>query len=457
MTPGTEPSDFAPPALSGWCADSRVRLRTLILLRWFAIAGQTITILLVAFWLQFEVLLGASLAVVAASAWLNLFLMVALPSQKLVKEWEAALQLAFDVLQLAALLALTGGIANPFLLLFIAPLAVSASVLRPQTTAALAALAFFSIALLAVWHLPLPWRRDEALILPYIYQLGLVAAVLIGLGFTSVYAWRVATEEERLSLALSAVQAVLSREQRMSALGGLAAAAAHELGTPLATIHLIAKEMARELPKDSPLMEDCQLLVSQSERCKQILKQLSQRPETSDAVHARMPLSALLEEAAGPHKDFGIEVLITAAPAPGQGEEDAAEPEVRRMPEVIHGLGNIIENAVGFAEKRVEVIARWTGMEVELVVRDDGPGFPPNVLPRLGEPYVSERRPGDRGGGMGLGFFIAKTLLERAGGRVEFKNRPPPAQGAVVRAVWVRRNIEAPPMPATASELGTTA
>lgn len=433
-------------AASAWTAPGRVRLRTLVLLRWLAIAGQTATVLFVEAGLGFDLPLGATLAVIAASAWLNLFLMVALPSQRLVKEWEAAGQLAYDVLQLTVLLALTGGIANPFLLLYVAPVAVSAAVLRPVTTAWLAALSYFCVIALAIWKLPLPWFPGETFELPGAYQAGLVGAVLIGMGFTSVYAWRVAAEEERLAVALAAAQAVLSREQRLSALGGLAAAAAHELGTPLATIHLVAKEMLREIPKDSPLLEDVQLLVSQSERCRTILKQLSAKPDGGDVVHARMSLQALLEEAAEPHRGLDAQINVSVL---ASGEADAAAPELRRLPEVIHGLGNLIENAVGFAASRVDVQARFTQLEIEITVRDDGPGFPASVLPRLGEPYISERseRSGGAGGGLGLGFFIAKTLLERTGARVDFRNRTPPRMGAIVRAVWPRRAIEAETSP----------
>ncbi|MBU6373124.1 MAG: ActS/PrrB/RegB family redox-sensitive histidine kinase [Alphaproteobacteria bacterium] len=437
------PADRAPSTGSAWTSEGRVRLRTLVLLRWLAIGGQSGAALFVQLVLGFDVPLGAALAVIATSAWLNLFLMIALPSQRLVKEWEAALQLAYDVVQLAVLLALTGGIENPFLLLFIAPVAVSAAVLRPSTTAGLAALAYVCVGALALWHWPLPWYPGQALDLPPLYQAGLAAAVLIGLGFTSVYAWRVAAEEERLNIALAAVQAVLAREQRLAALGGLAAAAAHELGTPLATIHLVAKEMARGLPADSPLQEDVQLLVSQSERCRTILKQLSSQPETRDVVHERMPLRALVEESIGAHHAKGktIEIRIGAGDAVPEG---APPPDVRRSPEILHGLGNLVENAVDFAESMVVVTATWTPVEIEITVCDDGPGFAPNVLPRLGEPYVSERSAGQTGGGLGLGFFIAKTLLERSGARVEFQNAT--TGGALVRSIWPRRAIEARPL-----------
>jgi two-component system sensor histidine kinase RegB len=424
------------PLPSFWSATSRVRSRTLILLRWLAVFGQTIAVLFVRYGLKVDFPLHWALVAILVSVALNFFLISRRRSQDLALEWEAAVQLAYDVMQLAVLLALTGGLQNPFVFLFIAPVAVSATILRPSVTAMLAALTFACVGALAVWRLPLPWPDGASFHVPQLYQTGIAAAVLIGLGFTSVYAWRVAAEEERLNIALAAVQAVLSREQTLSALGGLAAAAAHELGTPLATIHLVAKEMARSLPPDDPHAEDVQLLVTQSERCRAILGQLSARREDTDMMVARAPIKALLEEVTAPHEGLGAEIVIST-----QGEGPLS---VRRMPEIVHALGGIVENAVGFANTRVEVDAHWDAESVEISVRDDGAGFAPGVLNRLGEPYLTERDAEGAAGGLGLGFFIAKTLLERTGAKLDVKNRRPPEQGAIVRARWPRAAIEAP-------------
>jgi two-component system, sensor histidine kinase RegB len=432
--------DFARAARAAWTAQGRVRLRTLVLLRWLAVAGQTAAVLWVQFGLKFDLPLSQALAVIAASAWLNLILMASSPTQRLVREWEAALQLGYDLIQLTLLVGLTGGVENPFMLLLIAPVAVSA-VLRSTTSISLAALSFLCVGALALWSAPLPWIAGERLSLPPLYSAGLVSAVLIGLAFTSVYAWRIANEDERLNAALDAVQSVLTREQKLSALGGLAAAAAHELGTPLATIHLVAKELAREAPADSPLLEDLQLLISQSERCREILRQLSSRGDQGDIVHSRLPLSALLEEAVEPHRDGRIKIEVALSPMPG-GAEPA--PDLIRLPEVIYGLNNLIENAVDFAATRVSLAAHWDSETIEIVIADDGEGFAPAVLNRLGEPYVSSRGPDSRGGGLGLGFFIAKTLLERTGARVRHRNAPPPLGGAMVSVELVRRTVEAP-------------
>ncbi|MGE0740823.1 MAG: ActS/PrrB/RegB family redox-sensitive histidine kinase [Hyphomonadaceae bacterium] len=419
-----------------WTAQSRVRVRTLILLRWLAVFGQTVAVVFVRFGLDVDFPLAWALAAIGVSVALNLGLIASRRSQELALEWEAAGQLAYDVIQLAVLLALTGGLQNPFVFLFVAPVAVSATILRPSVTAMLAALSFACVGAISVLRFPLPWPEGASFDLPPLYQLGIAAAVLVGLGFTSVYAWRVAAEEERLNIALAAVQAVLAREQTLSALGGLAAAAAHELGTPLATIHLVAKEMARDLKPDDPRAEDLQLLVTQSERCRAILGQLSANREQGDVMLQRAPIRAMLEEVASPHEGLGTDIVISTE---GDGPID-----VRRMPEIVHALGGIVENAVGFARTRVDIEARWTAETVEITVRDDGPGFSPAILGRIGEPYLTERDHEGIAGGLGLGFFISKTLLERTGAKLDVRNRRPPNEGAVVKTVWPRAAIEAP-------------
>jgi len=425
-------------------AFGRTRLRTLVSLRWMAIAGQAAAVLFVHYVLGFELPLVACLAAIAASAWLNVALMAVLPSQHLSSPAETAGQLGFDTIQVAVLIGLTGGLQNPFLLMILAPVTVGASRLLPAYAGLLALVALACCAGMALWGLDLPWRPGENLDIPVLYQIGQLAAVAIGLVFFSVSAWRTGRDEAKLVSALDAVQAVLSREQQLSALGALAAATAHELGTPLATIHLAAKELARSTKKDSPSREDVDLIVEQAERCRVILKQISQRRHMTDAAMSRTPLPSLIEEAAEPHAGGGIHVQCSCSPLDG-GEGDDRAPVVTRKPEIIHALGAFIENSASFASKEVSVNARWSDQEIRVYVTDDGPGFAPSVLAKLGEPYFSERTVEQRGGGMGLGFFIACTLLERTGARVTPYNRQLPAKGAVVRIVWPRKSLEAPP------------
>ena len=418
----------------------RTRLRTFISLRWMAVIGQTLAVLVVAFGFGFDINIAVCFAIIAASAWLNVALAFMFPTQRLASEREAFAQLVFDTLQLAALLAATGGLSQPFLFFLIAPVTIAAASLRPRFAIALAVLAVSLAASMPLFSAPLPWIDGAQYELPALLQWGHFTAMAVGIAFFTFSALRISSDEARLVRALDAAQVVMAREQRLSALGAMAAMTAHELGTPLATIHLVAKELAADFDPDSPMREDVALLAEQAERCRTILQKLAQEREAGDIVHAQMPLSALVEEAAAPHKGLGVTVDVRTRRAPG-GEEKL--PIVRRSPEILHALSAFIENAVSFADTEVRIEAAWSDGEIIVSIRDDGPGFSPEVLPRLGEPYVSERGEDQLGGGdMGLGFFIAKTLVERTRGRIATRNRMPPARGAMVQAIWQRTALE---------------
>lgn len=416
----TADAEIAAQALRG-----PVRLRTLTTLRWLAVAGQLSALLIVHFALGFPVPLGLCLAATAVSAWLNIFTMLRFSSQRYLSDREAAAYIAFDIAQLCALLFLTGGLQNPFSVLILAPVTIAASVLPIRLTVLVGALAFAGISVLAAYHLPLPWRIGEAIAFPPILTVGIWVALSFAVAFFAAYAHRIAAESAQLRSALAASQLVLAREERLAALGGLAAAAAHELGTPLATIQLTAKEMADDLKGQALLEEDARLLVSQAQRCRDILGRLSNRSDEGDAMMDRIAVDLLLKEAAGPFVDArsGPAVIFEVK----GGRENEAPPVLQRRPEIIYGLRNIIENAVGYARSKVLVSADWDKNAFTIEVLDDGSGFSPDILGRLGEPYLGGRSRGRGGsaktGGLGLGFFIAKTLLERTGATIAFDNR----------------------------------
>ncbi|AZU05318.1 periplasmic sensor signal transduction histidine kinase [Glycocaulis alkaliphilus] len=414
----------------------RVRLRTLIVLRWLAVTGQTITVFGVHFILGFDLPLALCLAAIGASAALNLVIAWTQPVQRFATERESFAQLAFDVMQVIVLVALTGGTSNPFAFVVAAPVLIGVAALPVRWWMTLAALTIAGSLAMSVWHMVLPWSDWAGEIsLPPLYQAGLWLALVITIAFTAVYAWRVGSEARRMGAALAATQSVLAREQRLSALGALSAAAAHELGTPLATIQLTAKEMARAL-KDPELQEDAALLVSQAERCRDILRRLSQTPSDTDQMHDRMALGDVLEEASAPLKGLGAAILIDM-----EGEDGA--PLVRRRPELIYALGNFVENAVDFARAEVHLTASWSADRFTITVSDDGPGFPADILSKLGEPYITTRRHEPGPGGLGLGVFIATTLIERLGGVVRFENRAG-RSGAHVVMTLPRKGLELP-------------
>jgi two-component system sensor histidine kinase RegB len=244
-------------------------------------------------------------------------------------------------------------------------------------------------------------------------------------------------EASQLADALAATELVLQREKHLSQLDGLAAAAAHELGTPLATISVVAKEMERELKDDDRFREDVQLLRSQSERCRDILRRLATLSAEGEAHLRRLPLSSMMEEIVAPHREFGIKLeLIEKSPRKG-------EPITDRNAGIMYGLGNLIENAVDYARDKVTVTVEHDLRKVRITIEDDGEGYSSDILTRIGEPYVTKRQREDRAGGLGLGLFIAKTLLERSGASLVFENRMPEAAGARVRVEWPRMLIDA--------------
>ncbi len=430
--------------------DSRLRLHTIVRLRWIAVLGQLVAVCAVYFGLGFRLPIGTCLTVIALSAWLNVFLAIWYPSRHRLGFGFATGLLAYDIVQLATLLYLTGGIDNPFTMLIVAPVTVSAATLPIGNTIALGLLALASTGLLVIEHQPLPWYDGVAFELPFIYKIGIFAAACASTTFLALYAWRLTKESRDMSAALAATDIVLAREQKLHALDGLAAAAAHELGTPLSTIAVVTKELEHTVGPDSPLHEDISLLKNQAQRCRDILQKLTRSPSEQDPLHARVSVRAMLEEAVTPYRRARVNITISAGQAPDTTGAPLPDAVIERLPGVIYGIGNIIENATDFAASQVEVNAEWSASGLVLTISDDGPGFPSDVMDDIGEPYVTTRpSAGSEAGdvmdedssGLGLGFFIAKTLLERSGAVVSLSNRPPPQQGAVVRVHWPRTFI----------------
>ncbi len=410
-----------------------VRLRSLVLIRWIAVAGQAFTAGVVTWGLDFSYPVVPVAAAIALSAALNLGFELSQPGATRLNDRETAVFLGFDTLQLTFLLFFTGGISNPFSLLMLAPVAIAGSTLGVRSVVVLSALSTLCAGFVAVFHFPLPWDGKPPE-LPTIYMVAIWASLTLSIILIAVYTWRVADEARQMGDALAATSAALAHEQRMASLGALAAAAAHELGSPLSTISLAAREMQREVEIDDPLKPDVDLLVEQSERCRAILARLTVDPviDVSEA-YSVVSVPALVEAASEPWRTDGIEIAYEQARA--AADAPTAPPVMVRGPEFLQGIGNLVHNATGFAHARVTVMTRWTRDWVEVEVADDGPGFPEALLDELGSPFVSTRA-GSRGH-MGLGTFIAKTLLERTGAAVRFDNRPAnDGGGARVTVRW---------------------
>jgi len=412
-----------------------LRLDTIIRLHWFVVVGQSLTLAGVYWGLGFDFPIWPALCTVAVTAAINLYLRIRFPRPHRLHDPAAGFLLAYDVTQLTAVLYFTGGIDNPFVAFYLAPLLISATALSPRTTLLIGAYVIFMVTVLSYDYLPVPWYRTGEIDFPLLYRVGEWVAMLFQVGFIGIYTWKIAEETRQLSDALAATELVLEREQHLSALDGLAAAAAHELGTPLATIALVSRELEHAIPLGAPHSDDIRLLRQQVERCREILRRISSL-EPGEAPFDRMPLSQILDEVTEPHRPFNIEIKIQLP------NERDSEPIIVRNPGILYGLGNLVENAVDFAKNRVDVTAQWSPTEVGITIADDGPGFAGDVLSRIGDPYVSMRgRRGDARGGLGLGIFIAKTLLERTGGSLTVENREPPQTGAIIRVRWPREKL----------------
>ncbi|MBC7133084.1 MAG: ActS/PrrB/RegB family redox-sensitive histidine kinase [Roseovarius sp.] len=439
----TEPS---PDPLAPRPARPLIRLRTLILLRWWAIVGQASALLVAERVYHLDLEMGLCFLVIGVSVASNLVAGFVFSETKRLSEPDTLLVVLFDMLQLALLLYLTGGMNNPFSILIVGPVTVSASALSGRATLFLGVTAITIVTLLTRFYLPLRTEGGVVLTVPEVFRFGNWVAIVIAVVFLGVYSRRIVQEMRAMSDALQATQMALAREQKLTDLGGVVAAAAHELGTPLATIKLTSSELAEELHDRPELREDALLIRAQANRCRDILRSMG-RAGKDDLHLRRAPLTALVEEAAEPHVGRGKTIRFDH----GGGADPMSQPIVLRRPEVIHGLRNLVQNAVDFARETVSVETRWTGARITLRIMDDGRGFPPDMIARIGEPFIRRRAPAPdprRPGyeGMGLGLFIAKTLLERSGADLTFANGAG-GGGALVEVSWPRAALEAPDSP----------
>ncbi len=442
-------ASFAPESGFHLIRDSGVLLRVQILLRWLAIIGQSVAVVVVTAILGFGLPLWEISGLIGLSVALNIWLGVRHPVHHRLSVRAAGGFFAYDLLQLVGLLYFTGGLSNPFCVLILAPVTISATVLTAGATLFLVGLATCCVIALSFFHQPLPWH-DMPPVLPALYIFAIAAALLLGMGFIASYVWRISREGRRMTAATAALQQVLAREHHLSALDGFAAAAAHQLGTPLGTIGLIAAELqASDLAKAHG--EDLAALRHEAQRCGEILAALTADGHHSDKVLSQMKLSALIDDVIHEAGDPNMPIIRD------MNLGGAGEPLMRRQPEIIYGLGNLLENAAQFARTQIILRVALDASHMTIQIEDDGAGFAPDILARLGEPWLTSRGLTSKGQGgqaaglqqgMGLGFFIAKTMLERTGASVQASNKPPPETGAVVLVRWPRAAVEMPSAPA---------
>ena len=407
---------------------------TLTILRYIAIFGQFIAVNLVFFYFDLQFPLKESYIIILVGLITNLFLQLRVKVNQL-KDSYASLFLLYDLFQLSSLLYLTGGIFNPFSILIIIPTIVSSTFLSMGTTIILGVITSFLLFILSFIYLPLPGLEKNFFEVPTYYKHGILIAILIGLIFLSYFGIRFAGETKKRSEALRKLQEVISKEYELESLGGQAAAAAHSLGTPLATISVVAKELKKELGDDKEVSKDIDLLISQTKRCSEILKQISKKQIKDDIFLSSIKFEDLLEEIISSFKETSskdIDLLI---------ENDNNKIAIQRTPEIIYGLRNFIGNAVKFSKSRVKINLSSDKKTIEIRINDDGPGIPEDVIQKMGEPYIkSKSKELSSNSGLGLGTFLGKTLLERQGAKLIFR-RNSELGGALVILSWNPNNF----------------
>ena len=407
--------------------------KTLVILRWIAIIGQLITINIVYFILNFDFPFIYCYLIIFFGILTNFFLQFKV-KKKLLSDFSSILYLIYDLIQLAVLIFLTGGITNPFVILLVIPAIVSSTFLSIKSTINLSFITVASLLILTLYHFPLPSSGDLNFDADY-YLYGMPVAIIIGLIFLCYFGARFGLETRKRAKALVKLELVLAKEHELKTIGVQAAAAAHSLSTPLSTIKLVAKELEKEIGNQEKYSKDIKLLLSQSSRCGEILKKLSMVPLKRDDFFENVRLEDLLNEITNSFKEISNKNFSI------RSENNKYNPTVKRKAELTYGLRNFIGNASKFSKSLVEIILESSNKMTQIKVCDDGPGFSEDIINFLGEPYIhSKDQTIDSKSGLGLGIFIGKTLLERMKANVEF-GKCPKTNGAMVTIQWQTDNL----------------
>ncbi len=403
--------------------------KTLVILRWIAISGQLFSINLVYFYLDLNFPVLLCHIVIFVGFFTNIYLQFGVKAT-LLKDLYSTTFLMYDIIQLSILLFLTGGIFNPFAILLIVPTIVSSTFLSMGSTIILGSSTILLLFVLTFFNLPLPGMEEYVLSFPNYYVTGILISLIIGLLFLSYFGIRFAGETKKRSDALNKLQQILAKEYELESLGGQAAAAAHSLGTPLATISVVAKEMRKEVGDNSKLTKDLDLLLSQTKRCSEILKKISQKKIINDEFLSSMTFEDLLEEIIKSFKESSEKNIKLNT------DKDINKIDIKRNPELVYGLRNFLGNAVKFANQNILISIISDNINIYILIEDDGPGFPEDIIKALGEPYIKSRsKLSKENKGLGLGTFLGKTLLERQSAVISFENGSS-LKGAKVKIKW---------------------
>ena len=414
--------------------DNQIKLLTLINIRWAAIFGQFITISIVYFYFNFNFKIEYCYLLVLFSFVLNIFLQIRSKKTDLLSNKQATFSILYDLFQLFGLLFLTGGLTNPFSILIVAPITIAAGFLNLRSSILIGIFSVLLIVILSLFYTELPGLPKNYLF-PKFYIFGLALALCTAIVFLAIYSQRLAIESSQRNEAFNVLQQIFLREQELRSLGGLAAAAAHELGTPLNTISLVAKELKKELGSNKKFNQDLDLLISQSQRCGEILKQISRNPhaEKVDKFLDKASFKIIVHEIIDSFKDLSKKKIII------NEEEYKKDYLITKKIEIIYSLKNIIDNALKFSSNKIMISLVSNEDELRIKVEDDGVGFSNQILGFLGDPYIKSKSLDNNSEGLGLGIFIAKIFLERLSAVINFYNLE--HEGAGVDIFWKKKDL----------------
>ena len=410
---------------------------TYINLRWIAYTGQLSAILIVQFFLEYKFNYFVCISIIFLSVLTNFYLQFQIKQNQL-NNFFSTIYLAYDIMQLGLLLYLTGGITNPFVFLIIIPSIFSAQYLNIWSSIVLVTLTSLILIILTFFYYELPHPETLHFHAPEYYLYSIPISIFIGLIFLAYFGVKFGRESQIRKKAYDKMQVIMAKENELLSLGGQAAAAAHSLGTPLSTILLIAKELKKEFGNNKKINKDLDLLVSQSTRCREILKKLSLNPNVEDEfIDSDVTLNDYVYEIVRSFQEISEKKFII------NSEQFKNSVKSYKSPEIVYGLRNFIGNANKFSNKKIEIFLKSNKKETEIIIKDDGPGFPKDLIDKhmLGEPYIRTIDDSHISKyGLGLGTFIAKTLLEKNFANIIFQNSEK-AGGAEVIIKWNNKDL----------------
>ena len=408
--------------------------KTLVILRWIALVGQYLTISIVFFIFEFELPFFYCSLIIFIGILTNFYLQFKFKKNQL-NNFSSTFFLFYDLIQLSALLYLTGGITNPFTILLIVPAIVASTFLTLKSTINLSIVTIIILIVLTIYNLPLPHYGELHFHVPDTYLFSLPIAIIITLIFLTYFGIRFGIESRKRTEALNKLELILAKEHELESIGLQAAAAAHSLGTPLSTITVVARELEKEIGKNPKYAKDIDLLLSQTKRCSDILKNLSKDQFKEDNFLSDIKIEELLSEIVRSFTEISEKKLSLII------EKNEINPNIGRTLEITYGLRNFIGNAVKYSNSLVDINLESNQKFTEVKVCDDGPGFSEDIIDVLGEPYIrSKNRVISSKSGLGLGTFIGKTLLERMKANVKF-DKCAKRNGAMVSIKWHTKDL----------------